>query len=105
MRDNLTLFNEAEAQVFGISVDSPFVLDRFKSEQQLNFPLLSDFNKTVSAAYGALYEHFVYDMDGVSKRASFVIDAACVVQFAEVLGNASELPDFKAILNCLSDLK
>lgn len=105
MRDNLTLFNEAEAQVFGISVDSPFVLDRFKSEQQLNFPLLSDFNKTVSAAYGALYERFVYDMDGVSKRASFVIDAAGVVQFAEVLDNASELPDFKAILNCLSDLK
>src|SRR5277367_6056500 len=75
-RDNIALYNQANAQVFAISVDSVFTLAKYKEEQQLNFPLLSDFNKTTSAAYGSLYEDFVFDMHGVSKRSAFVIDKA-----------------------------
>src|SRR6201992_4531896 len=45
-RDNIALYNQANAQVFGISVDSVFTLAKYKEEQHLNFPLLSDFNKT-----------------------------------------------------------
>ena len=45
MRDDITSYNNSNAQVFGISVDSRFVLAKFKEEQKLNFPLLSDFNK------------------------------------------------------------
>ena len=60
--------------MLGISVDSLFTLSRFKSEQELNFPLLSDFNKEVSQAYGSLYENWIFDMKGVSKRSAFVID-------------------------------
>src|SRR5579872_2706597 len=67
-RDNIALYNNANAQVLGISVDSLFTLAKYKEDQNLNFPLLSDFNKTVSAEYGALYETFVFDMHGVSKR-------------------------------------
>src|SRR5450755_838299 len=47
-RDNIALYNEANAQVLGISVDSVFTLGRYKEDQQLNFPLLSDFNKDAS---------------------------------------------------------
>src|ERR1700755_3689007 len=67
-RDNIALYNQANAQVFGISVDSVFTLGKYKEEQQLNFPLLSDFNKTTSTAYDSLYETFAFDMKGVSKR-------------------------------------
>src|SRR5580698_6863711 len=63
-RDNIALYNEANAQVFGISVDSIFTLAKFKEEQKLNFPLLSDFNKTASAEYGSIYDNFVFDMKG-----------------------------------------
>ena len=49
-RDNLTMYNDLNATIFGISVDSLFSLKRFKEDQQLNFSLLSDFNKTTSAA-------------------------------------------------------
>jgi glutaredoxin-dependent peroxiredoxin len=92
------------AQVYGISVDSLYSLNKFKTEQNLNFPLLSDFNKEASFAYDAVYENFSNDMKWVSKRSAFVIDKAGVVQYAEVLENASDLPDFDAIQSCLGSL-
>src|ERR1700743_933455 len=96
-RDNIALYNKANAKVFGISVDSVFTLGKYKEEQQLNFPLLSDFNKTVSTEYGSLYDTFAFDMKGVSKRSAFVIDKQGIVRYAEVLETASDLPDFAAI--------
>src|SRR5580704_1554972 len=53
-RDNIALYNQANAQVLAISVDSVFTLGKYKEEQQLNFPLLSDFNKDISIAYDTL---------------------------------------------------
>jgi peroxiredoxin len=103
-RDNIAVYNQANAQVLGISVDSVFTLAKYKEEQQLNFPLLSDFNKEVSAAYGSLYDTFAFDMKGVSKRAAFVIDQHGIVQYAEVLEAATDLPDFTAIQKTLSNL-
>ncbi len=103
-RDNIAVYNQANAQVLGISVDSIFTLAKYKEEQQLNFPLLSDFNKEVSTAYGTLYDNFVFDMKGVSKRSAFVIDKSGIVQYAEVLETASDLPDFTAIQAILSGL-
>lgn len=103
-RDNIALYNQANAQVFGISVDSVFTLAKYKEEQQLNFPLLSDFNKSTSAAYASLYEDFVFDMHGVSKRSAFVIDKDGIVRYAEVLEKATDLPDFSAIQKTLSEL-
>ena len=103
-RDNIALYNDANAQVFGISVDSIFTLAKFKEEQHLNFPLLSDFNKTTSTEYDSLYDNFVFDMKGVSKRSAFVIDKDGVVRYAEVLETASDLPDFAAIQKTLKEL-
>lgn len=104
VRDNIALYNNANAQVLGISVDSPFTLAKFKQEQNLNFPLLSDFNKEASEAYGAVYEDFIGWMKGVSKRSAFVIDSKGVVQYAEVLESAGDLPNFEAINATLAQL-
>ena len=104
MRDNITTYNNLNAAVIGISVDSPFTLDRFKNDQNLNFPLLSDFNKEVSRNYGSLYEQFVMDMRGVAKRSAFVIDKEGIVRYAEVLESAGDLPNFTAIQETLSEL-
>jgi peroxiredoxin len=85
VRDNISQFNNANAKVFGISVDSLFTLGKYKAEQNLNFPLLSDFNKEASKAYDVLYETFPsFEMQGVSKRAAFVIDKEGIVRYAEV---------------------
>ena len=105
VRDNLSRYDQLNAEVFGISVDSLHTLKRFKQDQQLNFRLLSDFNKEVSAAYGCLYDNFSFDMRGVSKRAAFVIDSDGIVQYAEVLENAGNQPDFAAIQSALETIK
>lgn len=103
-RDNIALYNQANAQVLGISVDSIFTLGRYKEDQHLNFPLLSDFNKTVSTAYGALYDNFVFDMQGVSKRSAFIVDKEGIIRYAEVLEKATDLPDFAAIQKTLETI-
>ena len=97
MRDNFGYYNGLNAAVVGISVDSPFTLAKFKEENGYQFDLLSDFNKEVSTAYGAIYEQFKFNMRGVSKRAAFVVDEEQNIIYAEVLENAGELPDFAAI--------
>ncbi|MEO6520926.1 MAG: redoxin domain-containing protein [Mucilaginibacter sp.] len=97
MRDSFGYYDGLGAQILGISVDSPFTLAKFKEENNYQFPLLSDFNKEASAAYGALYEEFVLGLKGVSKRAAFVIDEEGKVIYAEVLEKATDLPDFEAI--------
>ncbi len=104
VRDNYNIYDKLNAQVYGISVDSPHTLNRFRQDQNLNFPLLSDFNKEASKEYGSLYDTFSLDLKGVSKRSAFVIDKDGIVRYAEVLENASEVPNFDAIQQTLNSL-
>ena len=104
VRDNIGLYNNANATVLGISVDSVFTLAQFKEAQQYNFPLLSDFNKEVSAIYGSLYDTWILDMKGVSKRSAFVIDKEGIVRYAEVLEQANEEPNFANVEKALKEL-
>jgi peroxiredoxin len=105
IRDNISLYNNTNAQVLGVSVDSLFVLGKYKAEQNLNFPLLSDFNKAAAKAYGVLYETFLaFEMQGVSKRAAFVVDKAGIIRYAEVCPTPGDLPNFTAIQECLATL-
>lgn len=104
VRDNLNVYTSLNAAVVGISVDSIFTLAKFKEEQSYNFPLLSDFNKDVSQAYGSFYDEFVFDMKGVSRRAAFVVDGEGMIQYAEVLESAGDQPNFDAIKATLAEL-
>lgn len=97
MRDSFGYYQGMNADVVGISVDSPFTLAKFKEDQAYQFPLLSDFNKEISPAYGSFYEDFVFNLKGVSKRAAFVIDEEGKVIHKEVLEDAGNMPDFDAI--------
>jgi peroxiredoxin len=105
IRDNIGIYNATNATVLGISVDSLFSLGKFKEEQKLNFQLLSDFNKTTAKAFDVLYETFpAFEMQGVSKRAAFVIDKEGVVQYEEVCATPGDLPNFEAIQTTLNTL-
>jgi glutaredoxin-dependent peroxiredoxin len=103
-RDNIAFYNHTNAAVFGISVDTVYSLAKYKEEQYLNFPLLSDYNKNVSIAYDTLYETFAFGMKGVSKRSAFVIDAEGMVRYAEVLENAGLQPDFQKIQEVITSI-
>lgn len=105
VRDNIAIYNNTNAKVFGVSVDSLFSLGKFRAEQNLNFPLLSDFNKEAAQAFNVLYETFpAFEMQGVSKRAAFVIDKEGVVRYAEVCATPGDLPNFAAIQQTLVEL-
>jgi peroxiredoxin len=106
-RDSMKDYESLEAQVFAISVDGPFAQKLWADKHQFNFPLLSDFNKEVSQLYDAYYDVWLpgkFDLKGVSKRAAFVIDKNGVVQYAEVLENAGDEPDYNAIKEALNKL-
>lgn len=104
-RDELSFYNNLNAQVLGISVDMLFTLAKFKEELKLNFPLLSDFNKEASEAYGTLYKEWIHGMRSVSKRSTFVIDKEGIVRHSEILENASDYPNFDAVKQTLDKLK
>ena len=105
IRDNIGVYNTANAEVLGISVDSLFTLGKFKEEQKLNFSLLSDFNKTAATSFEVLYETFpAFEMQGVAKRSAFVIDKEGVVQYAEICPTPGDLPNFEAIQTVLNTL-
>jgi len=96
IRDTFEEYSNLNAEVLAISVDSFFTLAQFKSQQNLTFKLLSDFNKETAKAYGALYDEF-FGMFGVAKRSAFVVATDGTIAYAEVLEKASELPNFEAV--------
>jgi glutaredoxin-dependent peroxiredoxin len=101
-RDNMKMFNSLNATVAAISIDSFFTLREFKRVNNLNFILLSDFNKEVSKQFNSLYDDY-FGMRGVSKRSAFVINMDLEIEYSEVLDDSEQVPDFKAILRVLSD--
>lgn len=96
LAEDWTRWEELGARVLGLSVDSPFVNRRFAAETKVPFPILSDFNKDASSAYGVLYPDF-FGLRGVSKRAAFVVDAAGKVAYAWVTEDAGVMPPFDEI--------
>jgi len=99
----LGAYRDLDAKVLGISVDSPFSLQAWAQKEGISIPLLSDFNKEVSAAYGTQYEDLL-GFKGVAKRSSFVIDKAGSIRYMSISEDAKVVPDFEAIKACLGSL-
>ncbi len=107
MRDGMKDYENLDAQVLAVSVDSSFAHKLWNEKQKFNFPLLSDFNKEVCQTYGAYYDIFgagKFDYKGVAKRAAFVIDKNGILHYAEILEVAGEEPNYNAIQETLKKL-
>jgi len=71
----------------------------------LNFPLLSDFNKTAIRAYDTIYEEFpAFGLKGVAKRSAYVIDKEGIVKYAEICDSPGDEPNYDAMKETLSSL-
>ena len=104
-RDELKVFEDVNAQVLGISVDTHFALKMFHEKNNYNFPLLSDFNKKIIAAYDVVLDVFVpgkFDYLGVAKRSAFVVDENGILKYVEVLASPGDEPNYEAIKKVLS---
>lgn len=98
--ENWDVWGGLGARIYGISVDSPFVNQKWKSDMDVPFPILSDFNKTAAEAYGVLEQDF-FGLRGVAKRSVFVVDAAGSVGFAWVSDDPGVLPPFAEIVEAV----
>jgi peroxiredoxin len=101
-RDSLTNFNSMNAQVVGISVDSPFANKAFASANQLTFPLLSDYTRTSAKSYCGLHEDFA-GLKGytAAKRSVFVLDTKGTVKYAWISENPGVEPVYDEISKAL----
>lgn len=104
--EGLDKFSSENTEVVGISVDSVFTQDAWSKANNIKIPLLSDFNRKTIVDYGTRYDDgkFVFDMNGVSRRAAFVVDKEGIIKYAEVLDDAGKLPDFVKINETLKSL-
>jgi peroxiredoxin len=102
-RDAASELNNVDAKVLGISVDTFFAQKAWADAQHLNFPLLSDFNKTVIRQYDVVNPDMI-GLKDISKRAVFVIDRNGVVRHREVLDDARNEPDYGKVTQALASL-
>jgi glutaredoxin-dependent peroxiredoxin len=103
-RDSMARLGTANAQVYGISVDTFFTLKAFQDQQTLNFPLLSDFNKQAIRDYGVFNEDMI-GLKGIAKRAVFVIDRDGIIRHREVLEDARNEPNYDKVFSTLDSLR
>ena len=97
---SLYAYKDLNAEVFGISVDSLYSQEKMAFLEKLKFPLLSDFNKNLSAKYDVLYSD-LFGFNGVSKRSAFVIDETGVIAYSESSEDPKVMPNFEAIQSAL----
>lgn len=100
----LDAYKSLGAQVYGISVDSPFTQEAWAQKEKISVPLLSDLNKKTAADYGVLLPDLL-GFGSTSARAAIVIDKKGVVQYAEQTPTPKDLPNFNAVKSTLEKLK
>ncbi|RKX30682.1 MAG: peroxiredoxin [Verrucomicrobia bacterium] len=96
IRDTLKDYEALNATIYGISVDNPFAQEAFAKANNLNFPLLSDFNKEVTGAYDVLYEDLL-GLKGVAKRSVFVVGKDGTILYGASDDDPHVQPDFEAV--------
>lgn len=100
--DNWDKWSSLGAKIFGISIDSPFVNQRWAQEMGVSFPILSDFNKEAASAYGVLRDELI-GLRGIANRSAFVINADGNVVFSWMSEDPGVLPPFDDIEAAVRD--
>lgn len=104
-RDEMNYYNNLGAVVIGISVDMPFSLKAFKEKHNINFELLSDFNKVAIHEYDMYHCNFSCGIRGVAKRGAIIIDKNGMIAYSEETANTGTQVNFIALKKALSSLK
>ena len=100
----LAQYTGLNADVIGISVDSPFAQEAWAQKEKIGITLASDLNKTTTKAYDVVFP-MLAGVGDTSALAAFVIDKAGVVQYAEQTPTPKDLPNFQAVKDVLAKLK
>ncbi|MFA1610462.1 redoxin domain-containing protein [Halobellus rubicundus] len=96
-RDQMANFEDVGATVYGISIDTPFTLNEFRDQNDLNFGLVSDTNREIIDAYDVSMDFADLGVRDVAKRAVFVVDGSGTVTYAWVSDDPGVEPDYDAV--------
>ncbi len=105
-RDSLSRYAELDAQVVGISVDSPFANKGFAEKNGIPFPLLSDYNRAAVKAFDIVHDGFG-GLAGyaAAKRSVFVLDNDGVVRYAWVSDNPGVEPNYDEVASAVASIQ
>ncbi|MEM6820756.1 MAG: redoxin domain-containing protein [Verrucomicrobiota bacterium] len=99
----ISAYQDLDAEVFAISVDSPFAQEAWAEKENINVPILSDLNKETAKSYDVLLPDLI-GLGAVSARAAFVVDKAGTVKYSEQTPTPKDLPNFDKIKETLKSL-
>ncbi len=102
--DRLAAFDDLDASVYGVSVDSPFALNEFRAQNDLTFGLVSDFDRELIDAYDVRMDFDDLGVHGVAKRSVFVIDADGTITYAWVSDDPGVEPDYDEVEDAVADV-
>jgi peroxiredoxin len=100
----LSAYSGLNADVIGVSVDTPFSQEAWAQKEKIGITLASDLNKTTVKAYGVIFP-MLAGIGDTAARAAFVIDKNGVVQYSEQTPTPKDLPNFEAVKGALAKLK
>jgi peroxiredoxin len=100
----LSQYTGLNADVIGLSVDTPFAQEAWAQKEKIGITLVSDLNKTTTKAYDVLFP-MLAGIGDTSARAAFVIDKSGVIQYSEKTATPKDLPNFNAVKETLGKLK
>ncbi|TMT86127.1 redoxin domain-containing protein [Haloterrigena sp. H1] len=103
-QDRLATFNDLDASVYGVSRDSPFTLNEFRAQNDLEFGLLSDYNKELIDDYDVEMDFADLGVYGVAKRSVFVVDGDGEVAYSWVSDDPGVEPDYDEVEAAVEDL-
>jgi len=100
----ISAYENLNAAVYGISVDSPFAQEAWATKEKITIKLLSDLNKTVIKAYDVVFP-LLAGVGDTAARAAVVIDKQGTIVYVEQTPTPKDLPDFAAVKSALAKLK
>src|SRR5258706_16452763 len=100
----INAYTGLNADVIGISVDSPFAQEAWAQKEKIGITLASDLNKEVTKSYDVVFP-MLAGVGDTAARAAFVIDKSGVIQYSERTPTPKDLPNFSAVKDTLAKLK
>jgi len=100
----LNAYAGLNAEVIGISVDTPFAQEAWAQKENIKITLASDLNKEVVRAYDVRFPNLA-GIGDTAARAAFVIDRNGVIQYSEQTPTPKDLPNFQLVKETLEKLK
>lgn len=99
----LQAYKDLNAEVIGVSVDSPFAQSAWAKQENISIKLVSDLNKETIAAYDVVFPGLA-GIGDTAARAAFVVGKDGVIHYSEETPAPTDLPDFEAVRKALSAL-